>query len=79
VRPGVAATQPSPEPPRLTIEQAQRKSRELWIQALDAEERGDYAKAKALYEQMMTTLPREAWYQGVEARLRLVKNELGEK
>jgi cytochrome c-type biogenesis protein CcmH/NrfG len=63
----------------LTTEQAQRKSRELWIQALDAEERGDYAKAKGLYEQMMTTLPREAWYQGVEARLRLVKNELGEK
>jgi hypothetical protein len=63
----------------MTIEQARLKSRELWIQALDAEERGDYVKAKALYQQMMTTLPRETWYQGVEARLRLVKNELGEK
>jgi hypothetical protein len=79
VRQPAPTTQQQPQPPRLTPEEAQRKSRELWIQALDAEERGDFGKAKTLYEQMIKTLPREVWYQGVEARLRAVKNELGEK
>jgi hypothetical protein len=80
-QPAVApATRPAPpEPPRMTLEQAREKSRKLWIDALDAEDRGDYARAKALYEQTMNTLPREVWYQGLEAHLRVVKNQLGEK
>jgi hypothetical protein len=80
-QPAVApATRPAaPEPPRMTLEQAREKSRKLWIDALDAEDRGDYVRAKALYEQTMNTLPREVWYQGLEAHLRVVKNQLGEK
>ena len=70
----VAATQPA-----LTHEQAVKKSRELYIQALDAEERGDYRKAKAVYEQIMKTLPQDVWYQGIETRLRIAKEMLGEK
>ena len=74
-----SATQPAAEPRRLTHEQAQQKSRDLYNQALDAEERGDFRQAKALYEQIMTTLPRDVWYQGIEARLRVAKSVLGEK
>ena len=70
-----AATRPAP----LSLDQARRKSHELFKQALEAEERGDYAKAKALYEQIMSTLPREVWYQGTEANLKVVKQMLGEK
>ena len=73
VRP--AATRPAP----MSLEEARRKSHELFKQALDAEERRDYAKAKALYEQIMSTLPREVWYQGTEANLKVVKQMLGEK
>jgi outer membrane biosynthesis protein TonB len=83
-----AASQPAPprqqvSPPRkaaaLTLEEARRKSHDLFKQALEAEERADYAKAKALYEQIMSTLPREVWYQGTEANLKVVKQMLGEK
>jgi hypothetical protein len=73
------APREEPQAPRLTREEAQKKSRELWTRALDAEERGDYRTAKALYEQIMTTLPKEVWYQGIEVRLRVAKDVLGEK
>jgi TolA-binding protein len=73
-------TQPAPEPkPALTHDEAVKKSRELYIQALEAEERGDYRKAKTLYEQIIKTLPPDTWYQGIEARLRIAKDMLGEK
>ena len=67
------------QPTRMTLEGARRRSHELFKQALEAEERGDYAKAKSLYEQIMSTLPREVWYQGTEANLKVVKQMLGEK
>ena len=63
----------------MTHEDAQRKSRELWNQALDAEERGDYRKAKELYQTILATLPKDVWYQGIEGRLKFVKDVLGEK
>jgi hypothetical protein len=62
----------------MTLAQAREQSRKLWFEALDAEDRGDYARAKALYEQTMNTLPREVWYQGIEAHLKVVKKELGQ-
>jgi len=72
-------TRAEPAAPRMTHEEAQRKSRELWNEALDAEERGDYRKAKELYQTIMATLPRDVWYQGIEARLKVAKDVLGEK
>ena len=66
-------------PPQPTREQNLRKSAELWKRALAAEEAGDYRKAKATYEEIMSTLPRDVWYQGVESRLRVAKEMLGEK
>jgi hypothetical protein len=79
-RPQPPQTQPAAEPkPALTHEDAVKKSRELYIQALEAEERGDYRKAKALYEQIIKTLPQDTWYQGIEARLRIAEDMLGEK
>ena len=71
------ATQPA-EAPRPSLAEAHRRSRELWDEALRAEESGDYRKARALYQQMMK-LPREVWYQGVEANLRFAEEMLGEK
>lgn len=78
-RPKVEPDVAKAEAPRLTREEAQRQSRDLFNQALDAEEHGNYAEAKKLYEKIMSTLPRDVWYQGIEARLRVVKSELGEK
>jgi hypothetical protein len=81
-----AASQPVAQPPPqrdatapLSLDEARRKSHDLFKQALEAEERGDYRKAKALYEQIISTLPREVWYQGTEANLKVVKQMLGEK
>lgn len=71
--------QPKPPPARLSPEEALRKSKTLYKDALDAEDRGDYRRAKELYEQIINTLPRAVWYQDVESRLRVVKQELGEK
>ena len=73
-----AAPSQAPEPTRLSIEEARRRSGQLWKEALNAEEDNDYRKAKDLYEQMMK-LPREVWYQGIEGRLRFAKEMLGEK
>jgi hypothetical protein len=80
-RPQPPQTRPAeaPKVPVLTHEEAVKKSRDLYIQALDAEERGDYRKAKALYEQIIKTLPPDTWYQGIEGRLRIAKDMLGEK
>ena len=66
-------------PPQPTREQNLRKSAELWKRALAAEEAGDYRKAKATYEEIMKTLPKDVWYGGVESRLRVAKEMLGEK
>jgi hypothetical protein len=63
----------------MTLEEARRMSRDLRNQALDAEDRGDYRKAKELYQQILATLPKEVWYQDVEGRLRFAKQVLGEK
>jgi hypothetical protein len=77
-----ASARPSrnePAPARMTREEAQRKSRELWNQALDAEERGDFRRAKELYQTIMATLPEDVWFKGIEARLKVAKEVLGEK
>lgn len=80
-----AASQPAAparkvaEVPRMTREESERKSRELYFQALDAEERGDWKKAKELYQEIMATLPRDVWYAGIETHLRVAKDALGEK
>lgn len=80
-----AASQPAAparkvaEAPRMTREESERKSRELYFQALDAEERGDWKKAKELYQEIMATLPRDVWYAGTETNLRVAKDALGEK
>jgi hypothetical protein len=71
------ATKPA-EPAKPSVDDARKRSRELWDEALRAEDSGDYGKAKGLYQQMMK-LPREVWYQGVEARLRFAEEMLGEK
>ena len=62
----------------MTTEEARKKSAQLWADALSAEDRGEYQRAKGLYEQMMK-LPREVWYRGVEGRLQFAKDQLGEK
>ena len=76
------ATRPAPqrpaEPRPMTTEEARKKSAQLWADALSAEDRGEYQRAKGLYEQMMK-LPREVWYRGVEGRLQFAKDQLGEK
>ena len=80
VRPPPQQAEKKPEtPPAPTREQNLRKSAELWKRALKAEEDGDFRKAKATYEEIMATLPKDVWYGGVETRLRVAKEMLGEK
>ena len=76
--PQQAETKPD-NPPAPTREQNLRKSAELWKRALKAEQDEDYRTAKATYEEIMSTLPKDVWYQGVETRLRVAKEMLGEK
>ena len=72
-RPPVQAAGPQrAETPRLSLDEARRRSAALWNDALIAEEDGEYHKARDLYEQMMK-LPPEVWYQGIESRLKFAK------
>ena len=90
VRVSPAATQPARTPPHRpekepdqpaapTHDQNMDRSTELWKRALKAEQDEDYRQAKAIYEEIMATLPKEVWYGGLETRLRLAKEMLGEK
>ncbi|HVT89836.1 MAG TPA: hypothetical protein VHD56_13360 [Tepidisphaeraceae bacterium] len=68
---------PKPETPAPQVDPvvAINQARALWSQAIDAEERQDFAKAVAIYEQIHK-LPTTSWPGGLQIRLDLAKKSV---
>jgi hypothetical protein len=60
----------------MTLAEARSRSTFLYNAALDAEAAQDFPKAVAHYEEMVATLPREAWYGDVKLRLEDVRKRV---
>jgi len=73
-----AGSAPKPAPAPAPAEDPSRKAFRLYRQAMDAEDAGDYRKAKGLYEQVMT-LPKTVWPADLESRHQFAKKQLGER
>jgi hypothetical protein len=75
---------PPPPAPKLTLQDAQQKSRALYLKAFDAEAKDDFAAAKRLYKQIMDELPKEidgqeVWPSDVKLRYDQAVKILGDK
>lgn len=67
---------PDVSPDELTIEQATARASELRLRAMDAQAKGSWTDALAMYEQIQK-LPREAWPADLQLRLDIAKRRAG--
>jgi hypothetical protein len=75
--PVIVAAKPQPPPPSEPPADALEESRQLWRQAIDAEQLGKYGEAVRLYERIKT-LPKDVWPSALNVYLEAARKQAGQ-